>query len=946
MKINLDNYNLIKIESVTTGETDLVYDIEVDSDDHAFIAKSENGAVGISHNSALISLSNLSDDRMRLAKSGQWWETQTQRALANNSACYTERPDMGIFMDEWKALYDSKSGERGIFNRQAAQAQAGKNGRRDVDWAFGTNPSLRKGTLIWTNDGIMPIESLQDKEFLIRNLDGKLSNAKCWLSGKDKPLYALTLHGNHIYYATAEHKWPVYDNNTKSYNKITTDKLTSGMQLPIAQPITKLTTGKIGSKEDGFIIGWNLGTGHKTINAEGQTQFDFTVSIENRKCGISDLIVNYLRNNEVEEDLISIYLRKTNDFEFYDDISVTNNALHDLFKIFNVPASSEGLPKSVLSFASEGFRKGLIDGLFSSSSVITTFDSKQQISFESQHEKLVNNISELLGFYGIKTELSSLQSGDNVSYSVSIIDHYSKKQFYELFTLSNTVKQAIIEEDIIKDASNLEELNKGLIQIKSIELSDIKEDVWDISVDDDTHCFQLSQCITGNCSEIILRSEEFCNLSEVVVRADDTEESLLSKVKLATILGTLQSTLVNFKYLNNKWKKNCEEERLLGVSLTGIMDSTLTNGKKKGLNELLDRLRLAAIETNKQWAKRLGIPQSVAITCVKPSGCCGLDTSIKTSKGDLSMAEIFALLSPDQNNIFEMTPGSWIEPIEDLLVFDENNALQPITRLYVNGLSEVYEIEMEDNTFVKFTGNHKLKTTTGWKRVDELNETDEIIKKIKKLEEPELTVDIEVANTHTYQLKNGTISHNTVSQLVDSASGIHARHSQYYVRTVRADKKDPLARMMVDANFPVEDDCTKPEHTYIFSFPVKGPQHGIYRTDMTAIEQLELWKVYQNHWCEHKPSVTISVKEDEWLGVGAWVYEHFDQMSGVSFLPFNDSTYRQMPYQDCTKEEYDELVAQMPTDIDWSLLSKYEDRDMTEGAQTLACTGPSGCDII
>ena len=408
---------------------------------HDLVCKiAEVVVVGGVRRSALISLSNLSDDRMRHAKSGQWWNDNGQRALANNSACYTEKPDIGIFMDEWKALYESKSGERGIFNRESANKQADKNGRRTVEGhEFGTNP----------------------------------------------------------------------------------------------------------------------------------------------------------------------------------------------------------------------------------------------------------------------------------------------------------------------------------------------------------------------CSEIILRRREFCNLSEVVVRASDTPKSLLEKVRLATILGTFQSTLVNFKYVSSQWKKNCEEERLLGVSLTGIMDCPYTNGKKSGLNKLLDELREMAVKTNKEFAEKIGINQSVAITCVKPSG--------------------------------------------------------------------------------------------------------------------------------------------TVSQLVDAASGIHARHNPYYIRTVRGDKKDPLTKMMVDQGFPVEDDAMNPSHTAVFSFPMKVDQSAIFRTDMNAIEQLELWLTYQKHWCEHKPSVTISVKEHEWLEVGAWVYENFDWMSGVSFLPFSEHTYKQAPYQDCTKQEYEFLVDKMPKTVEWSKLSDYELTDMTIGAQELAC---------
>ena len=304
---------------------------------------------------------------------------------------------------------------------------------------------------------------------------------------------------------------------------------------------------------------------------------------------------------------------------------------------------------------------------------------------------------------------------------------------------------------------------------------------------------------TNPCSEIILRSREFCNLSEVVVRVTDTKESLLRKVRLATILGTFQATLVNFKYVSSSWKKNCEEERLLGVSLTGIMDCEFTNGKKDGLENLLDKLREMAIKTNAEFAKKIGINQSVAITCVKPSG--------------------------------------------------------------------------------------------------------------------------------------------TVSQLVDAASGIHARHNPYYIRTIRGDKKDPLTKMMVEVGFPVEDDVMNPSHTSIFSFPIKVNGTSIFRADMSAIRQLELWKVYQDHWCEHKPSVTVSVKESEWMEVGAWVYNNFDYMSGVSFLPFSEHTYKQSPYQDCNKKEYEGLLKKMPKNVEWDKLAEYEKTDMTLSSQELACVG-------
>jgi ribonucleoside-triphosphate reductase (thioredoxin) len=230
---------------------------------------------------------------------------------------------------------------------------------------------------------------------------------------------------------------------------------------------------------------------------------------------------------------------------------------------------------------------------------------------------------------------------------------------------------------------------------------------------------------TNPCSEIILRSREFCNLTEVVIRGDDNKETLKEKVRVAAILGTLQSTLVNFKYLSKKWKENCEEERLLGVSLTGIMDNEFTNGRAGDLKSLLEELREVAVQTNKEWAAKLGIPVSAAITCVKPSGCTTMETKVRTSDGIKSMAEIFAEHSNE--NVFECVPGTWLELTKPLQVYDENNELQDVTKLFVNGVEEVFEIEDENGKTYKFTGNHKLKTKYGWKRVDELTEEDEIV---------------------------------------------------------------------------------------------------------------------------------------------------------------------------------------------------------------------------
>lgn len=308
---------------------------------------------------------------------------------------------------------------------------------------------------------------------------------------------------------------------------------------------------------------------------------------------------------------------------------------------------------------------------------------------------------------------------------------------------------------------------------------------------------------TNPCSEIILRPYQFCNLTEVIVRASDTEEDLIRKVQIATLLGTLQSRLTHFPYLRKIWQKNTEEERLLGVSLTGIYDSKLLNNyKDKSLPARLEMLRQVAIEENKVWAETFEINQSVAVTCVKPSG--------------------------------------------------------------------------------------------------------------------------------------------TVSQLTDTASGIHPRHDHYYFRRVRSDNKDPITKHLINAGVPAEPDVTKPDSTTVFTFPIKAPKGSIVRDEVSAIDHLELWLVYQRHWCEHKPSVTISVKEHEWMDVGAWVYKNFDEVSGVSFLPMDGGTYRQAPYESVTKEEYEAALSKMPKSIDWTGLLEFQDN--VEGTQTLACTA-GNCEI-
>jgi ribonucleoside-diphosphate reductase alpha chain len=308
------------------------------------------------------------------------------------------------------------------------------------------------------------------------------------------------------------------------------------------------------------------------------------------------------------------------------------------------------------------------------------------------------------------------------------------------------------------------------------------------------------------CGEILLKSKQFCNLSEVVLRKEDKEEDIARKLRIATMIGTWQASLTDFKYVSKAWSENCKEEALLGVSMTGIMDNPITNGShgEKKLIAMLQDLRQTATDVNEIYAKKIGINPAGAITCVKPSG-----------------------------------------------------------------------------------------------------------------------------NT---------------SQLVNSSSGIHARHSKYYIRSVRVSYEDPIAKFMIAKGFPHEPDHTKPNHTVIFSFPIKSPDKCITRTDKTAIEQMELWMIYKDHYCDHNPSTTINVKEDEWMDVGSWVYKHFDKISGIAFLPFSEHSYKQAPYEECNRAFYEEAVKKMPKDVDMNDLSKFEEDDNTTGTQTLACTSGS-CEI-
>jgi hypothetical protein len=658
---------------------------------HDLVCKiAEIVVVGGVRRSALISLSNLSDDRMRSAKNGAWWEDNVQRALANNSAAYTEKPDIGIFMKEWLSLYDSKSGERGIFNREAANKLLPERRKLFEYTELGTNPCCFSGDMkLLTDAGYKTFSELSKMDVVnIVNNDGEVTKGKVWSSGT-KPVVSVQFEdklGKSSIICTDDHIFMLNDGTECQAKDLTKKRLMPQINI------------KVPKANDEFLAGFILG--------------------------------------------------------------------------------GRGYPETLKNLDS-------LSGLYSANGSVI---KNQRVSLKAIDKNQIDLVAEYLAELGIDSYITT--NGEYLckqSYDLNITRYESILKFAELVSFGQKYKRESLQKMILERAPYV----KTVKNFGECEVFDFTEPK--------THWGIVEGCVVHN-SEIILRSAQFCNLSEVVVRSDDNLESLKNKVRVATILGTLQATLTNFRYISKEWKKNTEEEALLGVSFTGIMDNSVMNCSEgeETLKSWLTELKQVAIDTNVEYANKLGINPSAAITCVKPSG--------------------------------------------------------------------------------------------------------------------------------------------TVSQLVDSASGIHPRYSPYYIRTVRADVKDPLAQFMKNLGFVCEPDVTKPETTVVFSFPQKSPPNSVFRDDRPALEQLELWKIYQLNWCEHKPSVTIYVKEHEWLEVGAWVYKHFDILSGVSFLPHSNHSYKQAPYQECTEEEYNALLEKYKDlDLNWESLSQYEMEDYTTSAKELAC---------
>jgi hypothetical protein len=725
--------------------------------------------------SALISLSDMEDMRMRDCKSGEWWNGTGWRRLANNSAVYSEKPPIGVFMEEWIALYKSKSGERGIFNHAANVKQVLKNGRRKIQYSdkrdihFGTNPCseiilrpkefcVAGDTPLITGTGLKNIKDCVGVDTNIWN-GNKWSKVKPRITGYNQELLHIEFSDGSFLDCTPEHNFSVKNRFQQNWRKCEAQNLLQEKYILQLEPTT-ITGNNYGyhQVDNSYTLGVCVGDGCIYDN-------EIILDLYGEKVDLPVDGIRYQEKTKYKSNVRYQRVKADVNIKQLQDLKTNNEALNKLF-CWN--------KDSVLNFVA-GWADA--DGTQVSGGI------RLYISNEIRARKL----QLLLTANGIKCSVNLMsEKGEITNFGPR-----SDDMWYLQITKCNEIPCHRL------DTTNGHEPKfKGKYQtVRAItKLEGLHT----------TYCFDEPENHKGLFANVLTYQ---CNLSEVVIRSDDTYETVARKVEYAAILGTIQSTLTDFSYISDEWKDNCEEERLLGVSMTGIMDHPFFSGQDKDwlktsvatikLPDALTTLKQIVIDTNVKWSQILGIAPSVAVTCVKPSG--------------------------------------------------------------------------------------------------------------------------------------------TVSQLVNAASGIHPRYSRYYIRRVRADKKDPVSKLMRDAGVPVEDDITSPEKTDIFSFPMLSPETAILRDEISALDQLKLAAIYQKSWCEHKPSITIYVRENEWLDVGAYVYKTFDDMSGVSFLPYDTGTYRQAPYEEITEEKYREVLAAMPKNIDWSKITKYETEDQTTNMKELAC---------
>lgn len=905
-RIGDEDFIPIKIKSVMEAHEDEVYDIQIEGTE-TFVAEGL-----LNHNSACLSLSNLSDDRMRAAKSGNWWEAHPERALANNSVAYTEKPEMGTFMTEWKALYESKSGERGIFNRVAAQKQASRWERRKPDADYLVNPCCVSGdTVIDTTLGRKTIEELSLLDigsYGVRvNVNGTVHQIYeiptfCGKTRLDADLIKLTLSNGAVLKLTPDHliwscqrgyvradeivvecidktpltgsDWLLYlngDGHSYTPNVVERSVVPNEDTYDITVPYKKcfFANGVLVHNSEIILLPNELCVGGGTPLLTKQGIFNIG-DLKNKSVEIwngEQWSKVSVRRTRKSSKLVRVkfsdgsFLDCTPDHRFsvknrfqktFSEVQAKDLMSFSKYAVQVEPSSMIGKPGEVINNAYEiGFAVG--DGHVNQGKVIIPLygdkckcplagyrgKPRKQKGYNIPMTRLSSKVDPK--FMKMKYDLDSfsqIYSWDRdsiLNFFAGLADSDGSVAAAGIRIYISGEERARLAQLILTSVGVQSSVNLAARAGQITNFGIRKKDLWYLQIPYCsailTHRLKPKRKKTYIAPQRIQSVEEIpgsyevfcfneplkhkavfgnvltyqCNLTEAVVREDDTEETLMDKVEIAAILGTFQATLTNFKYVDKLWKENCIEERLLGVSLTGIMDNKLLSSNNEKLVSVLNNLRDHARKVNKKWAKTLGINEAAAITTVKPSG--------------------------------------------------------------------------------------------------------------------------------------------SVSALVNSSSGIHSRYARYYIRRVRSDNLDPLGKMMKEMGFPNEPDKMSPQHITVFSFPTKSPESSVLRDQMTAIEQLEFWLTYQKHWCEHKPSITVYVKEHEWLEVGAWVYKNFDDISGVSFLPYSDHAYIQAPYEEITKEQYEELLVKMPKEADWSLLSNYEFVDTTTSSQQASCSAGS-CELV
>lgn len=772
--------------------------------------------------SAMISLSNLSDERMRHAKSGAWWEQNGQRALANNSACYTERPEVGVFMQEWLSLYESKSGERGIFNREAAKKVVARNGRRSTDFDFGTNPCseiiLRPYQFCNLSTVVVraedTLETLKEKVRLASILgtwQSTLTNfpylRKIWQRNtEEERLLGVSMTG-------------ALDN--KLFNNPYDEELPYRLEALKQEVISQ---NEITAAE----IGINPSVATTAIKPEGcQPAYSSVVTSKGLKT--FEELLKYSNENWDKEGWKNI-----NSFS----ASGSNNEITKLYNNGN---------KEVLRINTlYGFE------------LDSTSNHPWYVEKRGWVETKDLNVGDIL-----EVDVSPKLNNNTVLLKVPSIESYS--------TSAKLIKYP---KELSEDFSWLlgYYFGNGTLNEQNGHLS----------------LYSEYENILEKCQSILL---EIFGLESTIYKPTTKNMYRLNVQSINLVHFLKENNLLKYTAgIFNIVPEKVRESRNTSLAfLAGIIDSDGSITKNSGT-------RIIKISTtHEEFSKSL---QSTALAC----GIVFSRSSISrnTTKGFVGFDCTIQSTAYMDSSSFEKL----VENSEKLLFF-----------------------------------NH---ADTPWRHDASTRKTRFLIKEIFSLGEMP-TYGIEVENTHWYLAEGGFKSHNTTSQLTNSASGLHTRHSPYYIRRIRGDIKDPLTQFMIGNGVPWEPCVMKPDSTVVFSFPIKSPEGALTRDDLSAIDHLKLWLIYQRHYCEHKPSVTISVKEKEWPAVGAFVWEYFDEMSGVSFLPHDGGSYRQAPYEECTEQDYLELLSIMPTNINWDELM--ENTDNVEGVQNLACTA-DGCEIM